>query len=142
MMTVRSRRVALGTLAGGVVWGIWSTIVNMVFLMPKYDFAQKHQLLLAQPRYPLFIVYWFITLFVLTYLLTWVYVSARTTLGPGPITAVRVGLLMGFFMAFPLGLSMAAWATFGRSIVLGWMLDLWVGSILATVVSAWLYRES
>lgn len=142
MFTVGLRRVALGTLAGGVVWGIWSTIINMVFLMPQYEFAQKSHVLLAQPRYPLFIVYWFVTLFVLTYVLTWVYVSARTTLGPGPITALRVGLLMGFVMAFPLGLSMATWATFSRHIVLGWMLDLWVGSILATVVSAWLYKES
>lgn len=142
MFKVGVRRVALGTLAGGVVWGIWSTIINMVVLMPKYDFAQKHQLMLSQPRYPLFVVYWFITLFLLTYVLTWVYVSARATLGPGPITALRVGLLMGFVMAFPLGLSLAAWATFGRGIVLGWMLDLWVGSILATLVSGWLYKES
>jgi hypothetical protein len=142
MFKVGLRRVALGTLAGGVVWGIWSTIINMVVLMPKYDFAQKHQLMLSQPRYPLFVVYWFITLFLLTYVLTWVYVSARATLGPGPITALRVGLLMGFVMAFPLGLSLAAWATFGRGIVLGWMLDLWVGSILATLVSGWLYKES
>jgi hypothetical protein len=98
--------------------------------------------MLTQPRYPLFVVYWFVTLFLLTYILTWVYVSARATLGPGPITALRVGLLMGFVMGFPLSLSMAAWAPFSRFIVLGWMLDLWVGGILATLVSAWLYRES
>ncbi len=87
-------------------------------------------------------VYWFVTLFLLTYILTWVYVSARATLGPGPITALRVGLLMGFVMGFPLSLSLAAWAPFSRFITLGWMLDLWVGAILATLVSAWLYKES
>lgn len=142
MVTVGLRRVALGTIVGGVVWGIWSTLVNMVVLMPRYKFAQEHQVLMSQPRYPLFLLYWFVTLFLLTYILTWVYVSARATLGPGPITALRVGLLMGFVMSFPLSLSMAAWATFSRYIVLGWMLDLWVGAILATVVSAWLYKES
>ena len=142
MITVGLRRVALGTLAGWVVWGIWSTIINLVILKSRYEFAQAHQLMLTQPRYPLFVVYWFVTLFLLTYILTWVYVSARATLGPGPITALRVGLLMGFVMGFPLSLSMAAWAPFSRFIVLGWMLDLWVGGILATLVSAWLYRES
>ncbi len=142
MVAIGLRRVALGTLAGGVVWGIWSTIINMVILRPKYEFAQLHQLLLPQPRYPLFVLYWFVTLFLLTYILTWVYVSARATLGPGPITALRVGLLVGFVMAFPLGLSLAAWAPFSRGITLGWMLDLWVGSILATLVSAWLYKEA
>jgi hypothetical protein len=142
MASIALRRVALGTLAGGVVWGIWSTIINLVILKSRYEFAQAHQLMLTQPRYPLFVVYWFVTLFLLTYILTWVYVSARATLGPGPITALRVGLLMGFVMGFPLSLSMAAWAPFSRFIVLGWMLDLWVGGILATLVSAWLYRES
>jgi hypothetical protein len=142
MAAIGLRRVALGTLAGGVIWGIWSTIVNLVILVPKYKFAQANHSLLSQPRYPLFVVYWFVTLFLLTYILTWVYASARTTLGPGPITALRVGLLVGFAMSFPLGLTMAAWAPFGRSITLGWMLDLWVGSILATLVSAWLYKES
>lgn len=142
MVTIGLRRIALGTLAGGVVWGIWSTIINILVLMPRYKFAQEHQLLMAQPRYPLFVVYWFVTLFLLTYILTWVYASARATFGPGPITALRVGLMVGFVMAFPLGLSLAAWATFSRFIVLGWMLDLWVGAILATLVSAWLYKEA
>ena len=73
--------------------------------------------------------------------MTWVYVSVRGTLGPGPITALRVGLLMGFVMGFPLSLSLATWATFGRAIAAGWMLDLWVGAILATLVSALLYKE-
>ena len=38
------RRVALGTLAGWIVWGIWSTIMNMVILKSKYQIAQEHQL--------------------------------------------------------------------------------------------------
>jgi hypothetical protein len=142
MVSVGLRRVALGTLAGGVVWGIWSTIINMVILPSKYQFAQAHQLLLPQPRYPHFVVYWFVTLFLLTYILTWAYVSVRNVFGPGPITALRVGFLIGFVMGFPLSLSLAAWAPFSRAITLGWMLDLWVGSMLATLVSAWLYKEA
>jgi hypothetical protein len=141
MAAIGLRRVALGTVAGWIVWGIWSTIVNMVILKPKYAFAQKAGELLAQPRYPLFYVYWFVVLFVLTYILTWAYVSVRNVFGPGPITALRVGFLMGFMCAFPLSLSLATWAPFGRTITLWWMLDLWVGSILATLVSAWLYKE-
>ena len=136
------RRVGVGVLAGGFVWAIWSSVINMVFLMPKYVFGQAQHELLSKPRYPLFIVYWYLLLFLLTYILTWVYASARTTLKPGPVTALRVGLLVGFSTCFPLGLSIAAWAPFGRSITAGWMLDLWVGSILATLVSAWLYKES
>jgi hypothetical protein len=142
MASIRASRIALGTLAGGVVWGIWSTVVNWVILGPKYAVAHKAGSLLALPRYPLFMLYWFITLFVLTYILTWVYVSARSTLGPGPITALRVGFLVGFVSGFPISLSLATWAPFSRAIPLWWMLDLWVGSMLATLVSAWLYKEA
>lgn len=142
MATSGFRRVGLGVLAGGVVWGIWSSIVNFALLMPRYAFGQANHELLAKPRYPLFLAYWFIALFILTYILTWVYASARTTFGPGPVTALRVGLLIGFSTTFPMGLSIAAWAPFGRAITAGWMLDLWVGSILATLVSAWLYKEN
>ena len=76
-------------------------IINMVILMPKYQFAQANHLMLPQPRYPLFVVYWFVTLFLLTYILTWAYVSVRNVFGPGPITALRVGFLIGFVMSFP-----------------------------------------
>jgi hypothetical protein len=142
MAAINKRRVALGTLAGGVAWGIWSTFINMVILEPKYAVAQKAGAMLAQPRYPLFIGYWFILLFVLTYILTWAYVSVRTTFGPGPITALRVGFLLGFMSGFPLSLSLATWAPFSRVITLGWLMDLWVGSMIATLVSAWLYKEA
>jgi len=142
MAAISLRRVILGTLAGGVVWGIWSTFVNMVILAPKYAAAQKAGFFLSQPRYPLFIPYWFVLLFVLTYILTWAYVSVRNAFGPGPITALRVGFLLGFMSGFPISFSLATWAPFGRGITLWWMLDLWVGSMLATLVSAWLYKEN
>jgi len=142
MAAIGLRRVLLGTLAGGVVWGIWSTLINLVILVPKYAGAQKAGWMLAQPRYPLFVLYWYVMLFLLTYILSWVYVSVRSTLGPGPVTALRVGLLVGFMSGFPLSLSLATWAPFSRALPLWWMLDLWVGSILATFVSAWLYKEA
>jgi hypothetical protein len=58
------------------------------------------------------------------------------------MTALRVGFLLGFMSAFPLGLSLAAWAPFSRLITAGWMLDLWFGSMIATLVSAALYKEA
>ena len=120
MATVGLRRVALGTLAGGVVWGIWSTIINMVILMPRYAFAQR-QITCCYPSRATHssIAYWFVTLFVLTYILTWAYVSVRNAFGPGPVTALRVGFLLGFMMGFPLSLSLATWAPFSRFITAG-----------------------
>jgi hypothetical protein len=49
--------------------------------------------------------------------------------------------LVGFAAGFPVNLSVAAWAPFSRVLPLGWMLDLWVGAILAATVAGWLYKD-
>jgi hypothetical protein len=141
MAGVNTRRVVLGTIAGGVVWSLWSTLVNVVILESRYMAAHNAGQLLKQSRYALFPVYWYVTLLLLAYILTWFYVSVRGTLGPGPVTALRVGFLVGFASGFPLSLSLASWAPFDRHIPLWWMLDLWVGAMLATLVSGWLYKD-
>src|SRR5208337_2518970 len=143
MATVNTRRVALGALAGGLVWSIWSTIVNLVILEPRYALAQAAGTMLKQPRYPypLFLVYWFVTIFLLAYVIAWLYSSVRATRGAGPGTALTVGLLVGFAAGFPLNLSVAAWAPIGRYLPLWWMLDLWVGAIIASLVAGWIYKD-
>ena len=141
MAAVNKKRVALGVVAGGVVWGIWSTVVNAVILSSQYIAANDAGQLIKGGRYPLFLLYWFVGLFLFTYILTWIYLSLRVTLGPGPKTAFRVGFLVGFAMAFPLNLIVATWVPISRAFPLWWMLDLWVGAILATFVSAWLYKD-
>jgi len=142
MAAVNKKRVALGVVAGGVVWGIWSTVVHAVILSSQYMAAYDAGQLIKGGRYPLFLLYWFIGLFLFTYVLTWIYLSLRVTLGPGPKTALRVGFLVGFAMAFPLNLIVATWVPISRAFPLWWMLDLWVGAILATFVSAALYKDA
>lgn len=142
MAEVNKKRVVLGVVVGGLVWNIWSVLVNALILASHYVSAQSSGQLLNAPRYSLFLVYWSIGLFLITYILTWIYLSLRVTLGPGPKTALRVGFLAGFAIAFPMNLSMAAWAPFERIFPMGWMLDLWIGAMLATLVSAALYKEA
>jgi hypothetical protein len=138
---VNTRRVALGAVAGGVVWSIWSMVVNAVILSGRYTEAQNSGLLAKQPRYPLFLVYWLITIFLLAYVVAWFYASVRATRGAGPGTALTVGLLVGFAAGFPINLSMASWSPISRTFPLWWMLDLWIGAILASLVAGWLYKE-
>lgn len=141
MAAVNTRRVWLGALAGWVVWAIWSSVINLVVLVPRYAAAQKAGTMLVQPRYPFFVVGWFVVLFVLALAAAWLYAGARATRGAGPATALKVGAGLGFASGFPIAFSLAAWAPFSRAISLGWMLDLWVGAILATLVAGWVYRD-
>jgi hypothetical protein len=138
---VNARRVVLGAVAGGVVWSIWSIVVNVVIMGSRYTEAENSGMLLKQPRYPLFMVYWIITLFLLAYVVAWIYASVRATRGAGAGTAATVGLLVGFTAGFPVNLSMASWSPLSRVFPLWWMLDLWIGAILASLVAGWLYRD-
>jgi len=141
MADVNKKRVALGVVVGGVVWCVWSMLVNALILASHYEAAQNAGQLLKAPRYSMFMVYWFVGLFLFTYILMWIYLSLRVTLGPGPKTALRVGFLVGFAIAFPVNLTVATWIPISRAFPLWWMLDLWVGSMLATFVSAALYKD-
>jgi hypothetical protein len=141
MAAVNMRRVALGAVAGGVVWGIWSTLINVFLLSGRYAAAQDSGLLLKQPRYPLFVAYWFVTIFLLSYVVAWLYSSVRATRGAGPGTALTVGLLVGFAAGFPINLSISTWSPMSRYFPLWWMLDMWIGAILASLVAGWLYKD-
>jgi hypothetical protein len=141
-MTVNSRRVLLGTLVGGVVWTLWSFIINAGVLASRYRAAQETGVILRQPRLPLFVVWWILTLFILSYVVAWLYASVRATLGAGPKTALSVGFLVGFAAGFPTNFATATWGTLGRAFPFWWMLELWVGAIMAALVAGWIYRES
>jgi hypothetical protein len=141
MAAINSRRVLIGALAGGGVWTIWSFLIGYAMLMSRYEAAQQAGHFLKDPRYPFFVGFWIITLFLMAYVMAWFYASARATLGVGPGTALKIGLLVGFVAGFPGALGASTWAPYSRMIPLGQMLEMWVGAILATLVAGWLYRD-
>ena len=142
MAAINGRRVLLGALAGGVVWNIWSMIINGVVLKANYAAAQQSGAMRMQPRYSAFIVVWIVMLFILAYIVAWLYASVRATQGAGAKTAAQVGLFVGFMAGFPSNYAMATWAPFPRVLPLWWMLELWFGAIFAALVAGWLYRDN
>jgi hypothetical protein len=142
-MSLNRRKIWQGGAAGGFLWIVWSLIVHMFVIgSGRYEAVQSAGLFLKEPRYRAFEVQWFLMLFILAILLAHLYVWVRPTLGPGPKTALKVGALVGFASGFPTNFGTATWAVIPRIFPLGWMLELWVGSILATLVAGWIYKES
>jgi hypothetical protein len=142
-VAVNRGRVFVGGLVGGVVWFIWSFLMNQVFIgETRYMAGQSAGLFLKQPRYPFFVGQWFIILVIAAIILAHVYAWSRQTLGPGPGTALKIGFLVGFVASFPLNFSTATFLPLDRIFPLGWMLDIWIGSILATLAAGWLYKEN
>ena len=142
MVPINRKRVFVGGLAGGLVWFLWSSVVNAVILGTRYQELKGSGLLLEEQRYSFFVGAWALTLMLLSLVLAWVYAATRTALGAGPGTALKLGLVFGFVAGFPNNLAQATFSAVPRIMPLWWMLDLWVGAILAVLVAASLYRET
>ncbi len=140
---MNSKRILYGALAGGVAWTIWSMIVNMGILGSTYMAEGSAGHILAQARYGTvtFMVTWIVTLFLLSGIAALLYAAVRTSWGPGPKTALKLGVILGFAASFPINLSVTSWLPLVRTVPLWWMLDLWVGAIIATVVAGFIYKE-
>jgi hypothetical protein len=139
-MKLNTTRVWLGGIAGGVVWNAWSFFIQ-TRLGPLYEGVQKQGLLLKQPRYPFFVGEWILLVFALSMAQAYIYAWSRATAGPGPKTAAKIGMIIGFIAGVPSNFAQATWSPIPRMLPLGWMLEMWVGAILAAVVAGFLYKE-
>lgn len=103
--------------------------------------AQNAGLFLKTPRYPFFVGQWIVLLFVLAIAVAHLYAWARPGMGPGPGSALKIGFPAGFFAGFPGNFAQATWSAVDRSLPFGWMIEMWLGAILAALVAGWLYKE-
>jgi hypothetical protein len=140
-MALNRGRIWLGGLAGGVVWNLWSFCIYHYITGPRYIIAQNAGWFLKTARYPYFPAAWTLLLFIMAIAVAHLYAWARQGLGPGPGTALKVGFLAGFFAGFPDNFAQAEWSAVGRALPFGWMIEMWLGAILAALVAGFLYKE-
>jgi hypothetical protein len=139
-MKVNRARVWLGGIAGGVAWTAWSFFIGLR-LGPMYEVAQRQGFFLKQPRYPFFAAEWILFLFAMSIIIAYLYAWSRATAGPGLRTALKIGMMVGFCAGIPGNFAQATWSPVTHLLPLGWMLDMWGGAILATVVAGYIYKE-
>jgi hypothetical protein len=140
-MALNRSRIWLGGLAAGVVWNLWSLLIYHFITGARYMAAQNAGLFLKTPRYPFFIAQWTLLLFLLAIAVAHLYAWARKGLGPGPGTALKVGFVAGFFAGFPDNFAQATWSPLGRELPFGWMVEMWLGAILAALVAGFFYKD-
>ena len=140
MARINTGRVILGGLLAGLVINAVSFLCNSVLTGKKLMQAQQAGHFLSQPRFP-FIPAWLILMFLVGIALVWLYAAVRPRLGPGPGTALKVGILVGLLMGVPDNMANAAWGTSGRYLPTMWMLEHLIGCALGTLIGAWLYKE-
>lgn len=147
-MTINHKRVWLGALVGGVVFTVW-TLFQAYVIAPVIEHRSRvvaaldAGLFLKEPRlpFPAFLVVWTLSLCVVAYGLTWAYAGMRATYGAGPRTAAKLGLAVGFAMAFPLEFAHAVFQGLVPAFWITWMIEMGVGGFLAALAGAWVYRD-
>ena len=148
MAANNTRRVWLGTLVGGVVFLVWSLIVEFGLsgvLVGKgaMDVARGNGWLFDTPRVGMatFMIVWIVSLFVVAYGLAWLYAHLRTSAGAGPATAAKIGLAVGFAAGFPMEFAHAVWQPLSARYGIMWMVEMIVGCVLAALAAGWMYRD-
>ncbi len=140
MAGINLKRVIVGGLVAGLVMNVISFVINGIVLAERYAAMGKAGHLLTEPRLlfmPLYLVFLFAEGIVLAFL----YAAARPRFGPGPRTALLVGLAVAFPAAFLPNYTQAAWSAVGRFIPLMWMIDSGLACVAGTLVAGALYRE-
>jgi hypothetical protein len=141
-MPLNKGRIWIGGLAGGVIWNVWSWVINTFAIQHvRYMAAQNAGMFLRTSRYHFFVGQWIVLLFILAIIVAHLYAFTRQTLGAGPGTALRIGFWVGFVAGVPENLAQINWSPGSRAFPVGWMLELWLGAILAAMVAGWFYKE-
>jgi hypothetical protein len=96
-MSLNKSKIWQGGVAGGVVWIVWSLVINMAVIgRSRYEAMQSEGQFLKQGRYPAFEVQWIVMLFALAILLAYLYAWAEYHLWAwGTQSFFRVGLANG-----------------------------------------------
>jgi uncharacterized membrane protein YczE len=146
---INIRRVWLGALTGGIAFFVWSMVMEFgvsyaLVGTVRMDIAANAGWFLKEPRVPLglALAVWTVSLFVIAFGLAWLYAAMRATVGAGPATAAKLGLIVGFAAGFPMEFMHTAFQPLSARYGILWMIEMGVGCILAALAAGWVYRDA
>lgn len=140
MAKVNTGRLIQGGLLAGLVINVICFLGSGVLWGGKIMAEQQAGHFLKEPRFP-FAPAYMLLMFVMGFALVWLYAAVRPRLGPGPKTAITVGVVAGIISALPDNLANAAWGLSGRYLPTMWIIERIVSFALGSLVGAWRYKE-
>jgi hypothetical protein len=138
---INTGRVIQGGLLAGLVINVICMVNMGVILSRKLMEAQSEGSFLKEPRFA-FAPAWVVVMFLAGIALVWLYAAVRPRLGPGPRTALLVGIIAGLLSGVPDNMANAAWGLSGRYLPFMWMVERVVSFALGTLIGAWWYKEA
>jgi len=137
---MNTKRIVIGGIVAGVVVWLVDGLTNGLVLMERYKALQQAGVYYAQPRLPFFAV-WIVLTLGIGLGLAWLYAAVRKQLGPGPGTAVLVGLVVGLMTYVPSSVATYAWTHEGGRVALARLVAGLVGSVVGALVAGAIYKE-
>lgn len=139
MGKINVARVFLGGLLAGLILNIFEYVLNGVVFAAQWDAFEKA---LGRQMRPGAIPFFVVASFVMGTGVVWLYAAARPRLGPGAKTAALTGLAFWVFAyAIPAADGVMAGLQPGH-VTMTVTLVLLVGTVLASICGAWLYKET
>jgi hypothetical protein len=140
MKGINLGRVILGGIVAGIVVNISEFLLNEKVLKSEWDAAMK-SMGKTMPADSAILV-WILFGFVVGIGAVWLYAAIRPRYGAGAGTAVRAGITVWFFMSLLPTIAEANLGLFPKNVLMTSVIWSLVELIIATVLGAWLYRES
>ena len=138
MQGISARHVILGGLVTGLVINVGETVLNGYLLMPHYaDRMMAYGVPESPYSVPIFTTYGFL----LGIATIWLYAAVRPRFGPGPKTAITVGLFIWLLYSGSFANFHFAIPLFPVDVPLGNLAWGLVELPVATLLGAWIYRE-
>ncbi|HLG20100.1 MAG TPA: hypothetical protein VI895_09855 [Bdellovibrionota bacterium] len=130
-------------LIGGIVAGAWVFVVqavaHMAILGERYQNLTRMGHYFAQPRIPYMPMSVVLSVLV-GIMLAWLYAASRDTMSPGAVTAIKVGLIVGFLVGVPGNVAAVAWSTIGKFVPFVTCLAAFAECIGGTLIAGALYQ--
>jgi hypothetical protein len=134
------KRILIGGLAAGLLMNVLDFAASALFLMERYEALQAEGIYLKEPLLP-FMPLWILGQFAMGLILAGLYAAVRPRLGPGPKTALIVGLVAGLLTHVPYNVAVASWSPAGRFIPLVTMIAGLIQFLLGALLAGFLYKE-
>lgn len=137
--TINCKKVLLGGFAAGIFTNFCDFIGHGVILMPRYNALMQMGYYFKEPAVPFLPLNIFMN-FTMCILAVWIYAACRDTLGPGPKTALKVGLILGIMITLPSTLVSIAWSPIGKFVPVVSAATCLVEATFGTLIGAFFYK--
>lgn len=139
MTQMNRKSFVLAGLAAGAVMSAVTLLMSGLYVEEMFAILKDHDF--SPPRGVAPMAVFFLMRFTWGFVAVWFYAASRSRFGPGPKTAIGVGVMLWLGGALMAVVSYGMLGLFPMPMLGLWAVITLVGLVLSTLMGAWIYRE-